>query len=428
MAQNSPLVCPTCHTPAAAGQRFCSECGTVLSSEAHKPTMLASAEQQAQISGAQFYAQTTDANVTPPPPPLNSFISPPQQPLAPALKAAQVPAPGTYAVPNYARAPRRSRGWLITSIVLLLVLALGGAGFYVLSHRSPAGNQSGTSGNAQQSTPGGGGSTPGSGGNGNTPTSSGSTTEQLNLSFTYSSIALTITSVEYAASFPDDTRQAVRVSFKESNPTSYPVRLLYGDVTRLMLPDGSVIGSVQTKNFALPAPGISDENWIDFPVSASISDLSTLVLQMGRQSESQMQIPLKPNADLSKFQDKTATPNATFQYAGLKWTMTKAVESLSAAGAQATTGNVYVTLTLQAVNPTNQGVYTFPSTYMRLKAGETTSAPSYATIPDLITAQSSGSGTVMFLVPQGNTTFTLIMLARQGSPPISQVTQDVQIS
>src|SRR5437588_9958880 len=158
MAQNSPLLCPKCHTPAEANQRFCAECGTTLNIGANKPTSLASDSQLAQAaspgldggtqspterapksfdatmltpqpgssspglplstpptpqsggqapysfgspystvptSGNQFYSEATDANVIPPPPPPESFIA--------ARQHSPTPAPGTYVVPDYAR-------------------------------------------------------------------------------------------------------------------------------------------------------------------------------------------------------------------------------------------------------------------------------------------------------------------------------------
>ena len=45
MAQNPPLLCPNCNTPAPPNQRFCSECGTTLNIGANKPTALASESQ-----------------------------------------------------------------------------------------------------------------------------------------------------------------------------------------------------------------------------------------------------------------------------------------------------------------------------------------------------------------------------------------------
>ncbi|TMF45898.1 MAG: hypothetical protein E6I32_12370 [Chloroflexi bacterium] len=487
MAQNPPLLCPNCNTPAPPNQRFCSECGTTLNIGANKPTALASESQFAQAappgqnngsqdateraprpgfappvaplstpptpqpgmapgqapyasgasystvptSGNQFYSQATDANVIPPPPPPDSFVAAHQQ--------SPTPAPGTYVVPDYARAPKRSRGLLIISIVLLLILALGAIGIYALTHR---GNQTGN--NGTQNTPGANGNTPGTtvtpgatqtSGSGNTPTpggnGNGAANETVNLMLTYASLDITITSVQYAQSFPDDssvTSGGVRVAFKESAGPKVGI-FAYSDVARLILPDQSVIAPVNEQNGTGPDAGTTRNNWIDFPVTSQPADLSKLMLQMGASGENQMLILLSTSADLSKYQPKTVTPNAMFQYSGVNWTITSATKSLSASGKQATTGNVYITVTLKADNPSSNEFIGYVGDFMRLKSGDTTTSPtSDSTFPTSVPASSSGTtGTVVFLMPQGSTAFTLIMLM-QSNPPVNQVTANFQIS
>ncbi len=468
MAQNPPLLCPNCNTPAPPNQRFCSECGTTLNVGANKPTALASESQFAQAappgqnngsqdateraprpgsappvaplstpptpqpgmapgqapyasgasystvptSGNQFYSQATDANAIPPPPPPDSFVAARQQ--------SPTPAPGTYVVPDYARAPKRSRrGLLIISIVLLLILALGtqntpGAGSTPGSTVTPGATQTSGSGN-----------TPTPGGNGN-----GAANETVSLMFTYASLNITITSVQYAQSFPDDssvTSGGVRVAFKESAGPKLAA-FLYIDAARLILPDQSVVAPVNEQYSISPDTGTSRTNWIDFSVTTQPADLSKLVLQMGSTQENQMLIPLNASADLGKYQPKTITPNKMFQYGGVNWTITNVTESLSASGHQATTGNVYVVVTLKADNPSSNGFTIFVGDSTRLKSGGTTNSPTGdSTFPYTVPASSTGTtGTIIFLMPQGSTAFTLIMLAQQ-SPPINQITADFQI-
>ena len=390
----------------------------------------------APASGDQFYAQTTDADVIPPPPPPDSFISTPQQVPAPPYYTP--PAPGYTGVPSYARAPKRSRGCLITSIVLLLVLALGGIGafFALRSHGTSGGNQSGNSANGQQATrsasgntPVSSGSTPGSGGS---PTTAGPVTEQLNSMFTYASIEMTITSVQEANSFPDDnsvTQGVVRINLNEENPTQHSGGFLYSDVARLVLADGTTATSDNAQNNIGPDSSTSRTNWIDFAVPSSNPDLSKLILRMGKATENQMDIPLMPNADLSKYQPKTVTPNTTFQYAGLNWTITSATESLSANDQQATAGNVFISVTLKVDNPTSSDFNAYWGDYIRLKSGNTTSAPTTdTTLPLNFAAGSTGStGNVFFVMPQGSTSFMLMMLARPSSPPINAASTTFQI-
>lgn len=459
MAQNNPLICPKCGTLAEAGQRFCAECGTVLNIDVNKPTTLASdISYSPTIPAPQFYSGTTDSNPIPPPPPAESYPSLPQaasQPMqpTPSLPAltpmptpapAPAPSPGTYVpVPDYARAPKRSRGCLLVSVVLLLVLIAGGVGaYFVFFH-----NKGGTSNqNNQNLTPGTGntpttqptnGITPSSSpspaptnGITSTPGTSGVTSEQVNLAFTYSSINYTITSVEYSNSFADDTSVAggVRVSFNESNPTSGSVYFGYNNVARLMLTDGTLLAPGNESHSTPPAAQTSGVNWIDFALSAQPADLSKLVLIIGTGSENQMKIPLSPGADLSQYQPITSSPNSTFTYNGLNWTLTKATSAYSAGDLQATTGNIYVTVTLSAVNNTSQDFVNGPNNYMRLKEGGVTNTPaSFSTFPVTVSAQSTSSGDVTFLMPQSSTTFTLILLAQQGNPPVNQVTVNFQI-
>jgi len=69
------------------------------------------------------------------------------------------------------------------------------------------------------------------------------------------------------------------------------------------------------------------------------------------------------------------------------------------------------------------------STYARLKSGDIINSPTGNTFPVDIAAGTTGTtGTVTFLMPQNNSSFTLTMLARTNTtPPASQVTRDFQI-
>jgi hypothetical protein len=298
---------------------------------------------------------------------------------------------------------------------------LGGVGaFFVVRHNTATGsNQNGNNSSGQQSTSSGSSNTPTSvttpGSNGNSPTTNGPVTVPLNLKFTYSSVDITLVSVQQASSFPDDSSTSqggVRVATKESNSTTNNVSYSYGDIVRLVMPDGSIIAPSNEKSFEAPAAGVSQDNWIDFAVTSQNIDLSKLILRYGSATESQMNIPLTSNADLSKYQPKTVTPNSTFQYAGMNWTLVSATESLSANGQQATTGMVYVTVTLKAVNSSANNFSGYPGDYMRLQSGDSKSPPSNFTFPTSVASQSTGTGVVSFLIPQGGTSFTLLMLAQ----------------
>lgn len=462
MASNQPTVLASGEQATLASQgsgaQFATQPapGTNGSSDtATAPTQLVGAPDNQPIatvptSGAHFYSQTTDANPIPPPPPPDSLVAPlyqtpnPYQAPDRTPPAQPTPAPGTYSVPDYARPQHRSRFGLVVSLVLLLVLMLGAVAAYALFFHKSGNNTPGNQGNTStQNTPatngntpasnvaattGTGNSTPGSGSTTPTATTSttgnGSTSEQVNLAFTYASINITITNVEYATSFSDDnnTPGGVRVAFTENNPTSNNPNFLYSDVARLILPDQTSIPPSGELQPISPDSQSTRPNWLDFPVTSQPAELSKLVLQMGKAAEQQMQIPLAPGTDLSKYQSKMATPGTTFQYAGLNWTLKSATEGLSAADHQASTGNVYVTVTLGIVNPTANDYSAYYGDIARLSAGGTTNAPtSDSTFPIPVSSQASGTATLIFLVPQGSSAYTLVMLATS-SPPAQQVT------
>jgi hypothetical protein len=392
-------------------------------------------------SGDQFYAQATDVDAIPPPPPPDSYISIPQE--APASPYFTTPSQVKGTVPAYAQAPKRSKGCLIAGIVLLLVLALGVVGgvYIVRLNNSTGSSQNGNGSSGEQSTQSGSSNTPNTnsvtatsnttpGSNGNTPNTGGPATVPLNLKFTYSSVDITLVSVQQANSFTDDTstpQGGIRVATMESNSTTHDVRYSYSDIIRLVMPDGSIIAPSNAKYSVGPAAGVSQENWIDFAVTSHNIDLSKLILRYGSATENQMVIPLAPHADLSKYQSRTVMPNSTFQYDGVNWTLVSATESLSANGQQASTGMVYVTVTLKAVNSSANNFSAYPGDYMRLQTGDSKSPPSDFTFPTSVASQSNGNGTVTFAIPQGGTSFTLLMLAQQSSPPIQGASVTFQI-
>lgn len=343
-----------------------------------------------------------------------------------------VPPGGTYTpapVPAYAQKPKRGHGCLITSIVLLVVLAAGIGGFVFL--RSHSGTT--TRGNGTPTAASHTGNTPVSGNAGNTPTVSTSGVEQLNLKITYANVSLTIVSAQIANSFPDDNASpgsagVVRVNLQENNATAGNPGYLESNVILLVLPDGSTVRQNNQKQDISPDAGVNRPNWLDFPLSSQVT-VGQLTLRIGKSTENQMDVPLKPGADLSKYQDKTSSPNAQFQYAGISWTLKTATLSYSYNDRQATTGNLYVILNLSAANNSSSGFVAGVSQYMRLQAGGNSTEPDgTTTIPIQISAHTTASGIVAFLMPQGTTSFTLVMLAQpNASPPISQVTQNFQI-
>jgi hypothetical protein len=220
----------------------------------------------------------------------------------------------------------------------------------------------------------------------------------------------------------------VRVHLKESAGSKVGT-FLYSDVARLILPDKTTVAPISEQNAFSPEAGTTRTNQLDFPVATSIK-ISQLTLQLGTDKEAQIALPLTGKADLSAFTTKTANPNASTQYHGLSWTVTTATQSLSASGRQAPQGMRYVVVTLKVDNPGASYFSAYWGDYARLKAGDATSAPTTdSTLPTSFPGNSSGAtGTLIFEVPAGVTSYSLILLAKpDAAPPVSQSTIDFQI-
>ena len=465
MAQKPTQFCTECGAPLAAGQRFCTNCGATMEINANDPTAAASNSPQAggvnvatsgpttpntspptmqASTGSDPYLIREQMDLPPPPPPASGAYNPytssvpggpqiyTQNASVPSAEYAPPPAPtpGTYStVPPYARA-RKSHGCLIVSIILLLVLAAGIGGVVFLKTRLT----NAINGQANNNTPGTISTTgPGGSSTGNTPGTVVRSSEQLNLKFAYSSIEVSVVSAQLANSFADDhssTGQAgvVRLNLHEANNSAGNPDYLESDVLLLVLPDGSNVQLTNSQQPISPNSGVSRDNWMDFAMNSQIR-LDQLSLRVGTSSQHQMTVPLKPGANLSKYQNKSGSPNAQFQYAGLNWTLKTVALSYSFSDNQATAGNLYVIVTLSIVNNTSNDYYIFPSDYMRMQAGGNSAAPNGTpTLPSNVAASGTGEGAVGFLVPQNATSFTLVMLARSDmNPPATQVTQTFQL-
>ena len=342
-------------------------------------------------------------------------------------------------MPAYAQKPKGNRGCVTGSVVLLLVLALGVGGYFLLhalGNRGATGNGPGSNGTPGNGTPYNGtatsatnNSTPGS-----TTGANAATTEQLNLQVTYASIGITMISAQIASSFADDTSTTagsagvVRINLRENNATASNPDYIEADSMLLLLPGGTTAQPSNEQQGVSPAQGVNRLNWLDFPLNAQVA-LNQLTLRIGKQGENQMDIPLQARANLSKYQDKTSNLNTPFKYGSLSMTIKTATLSYSYADQQASTGNSYVILTLAATNNTSTTIDVYPPSYMRMQASGNSIQPDNTyTLPYGVNANTSASGVVAFLVPQNTTTFTLVMLAQpDATPAISQVTQGFQI-
>lgn len=476
MAQRPPSFCTECGTPLATDQRFCANCGAAVAPNTSDPTALANPPQaeiaegsgspplatgpttpdthpsvmQASTGGDPYLTrEQADASplAPPPPPPVSGAYNPytSSAPGGPQVYGQEVSAPSAgytspppvapslapNVVPPYARA-RKSHACLIISIILLVVLAagIGGTVFLVKYVAGKTNTLLATVGLKSTATPGGSiGNIGGSG----TPTGNVNASEQVNLSLTYASIEITVKSVQLANSFTDDSNTGgqvgvVRLNLHEANNSPDNPLYLESDVLRLVLPNGNSIQTAEQQHFESPDSGVAQDNWVDFSLNTQVQ-LNQLTLRIGKASEQQMDMPLKPNTDLGKYKDRSSSPNAQFQYAGVNWTLKTATLSYSYHDQQATTGNFYLILSIAIANNTSNDFSFFPSDIMRVQSGGNSAPPdSNTTLPVTTASNGTGSGVVAFLVPQGTTSFTLVMLAQpNGTPPTGQVTQPFQV-
>ena len=175
------------------------------------------------------------------------------------------------------------------------------------------------------------------------------------------------------------------------------------------------------------APGATQTGILDFAVPGD-TKAKLCVLRLGATNEAQLDIPLTPGANLSRYAPVTSNiTKATFQYLNLNYALVSATSQLSIDGKQASKGMHYVTLTLKVDNTLSQTAIPGSAfAYMRLRAGSTIATPVGTTLPVSFDAGVNGkTGTVTFLVPQNTTTYTLILLAQSG---FDQVTQDFRVS
>ena len=447
MAQLSPPPCPQCGTPIALGQRFCSNCGATADPGFSKPTAAGSGEHYPRVP-----EMAKELSVPPPPP--ESYYPPPASPTPPPPPEGsynQPIQPNTYypeqqaqnfsqqqgyqatptPVPAYAKPVKDSSksvlgqiGCGVLLVILLIVGICGGISYAVYRWVASSANSTTTSSTTSNTTT--------INGNG-TPQSIPPTTTQIGSTVTYASVDVTVINAQKASSFTGDDANSnspyvVRLNIKEHNPTTGSVYLFYNDNLHLILPDGTSVAATSEHDNGGIGQAVTRTNWVDFPVSTNV-DVSKLTARFGGANEAQMDVRLTGSGDVSKYQLKTITPNSTFTYAGLSWTLTTVTSSWSANGKQADSGMRYVVVTLKANNPTQSDFYAFANDYIRLKSDTTTSSPTNNTFTSSIAAGTTGStGTVTFLMSQSASSFTLVMLPRTDTtPPATQVTTNFQI-
>ncbi|HLZ63829.1 MAG TPA: zinc ribbon domain-containing protein [Ktedonosporobacter sp.] len=421
-------ICANCGAPLSGNQAFCERCG-------------------APADATKGGTPTAMGTPPPPPPPLpqtgpyggnQPYPSPPFG-RAPERMGQEYPRPAPpfqeQPVPAFAQPPKDSSKKVLGQIgcgflaIILLVLAICGGvsygGYVWLKGLAQSASATTTASQTQTNST----SSQVNNDTTATPAAIPAKTVPINLTVTYASNDITILSIQQATSLDGDrtnTTGVLRLNLKEANNGG--ARYLYSDVAHLILPDHSSIPDNFDQHYSPPDKAATQTNWLDFALPTSTA-VDQLVLRLGTTTEAQMDIPLKPQADVSMYKPKTVTPgNAQTTYDGVKWTITSATLQWSADGAQADTGKRYVTLQMRFDNNSSQSTQGYYGDYVRLKAGDSTNVPTgNTTIPLSFGAGQTGqTGQVSFLVPQGVTSFTLVLLGN--TTGVQQATIDFQIS
>jgi hypothetical protein len=244
-------------------------------------------------------------------------------------------------------------------------------------------------------------------------------TTAINSSVPYAGVDVTILNVQQSQSFINDpntgTNGMVRLNLREHNQTETKVVWSYATIARLILPDKSLVSPTFVNSVVSIAPGGSQTSVVDFAVPSN-DPVSQLTFVLGATNEAQMLISIMRNANLSKYQPETINLNGQMQYFGLNWTLTSATSSLSIQGQQSAKGMRYITLTLKVENTLSQVAITgSPYEYMRLRYGNRTALPQYATIPVAFNVGVADvTGSASFQVSQNTRSFTLILEPQKG--------------
>jgi hypothetical protein len=329
-------------------------------------------------------------------------------------------------LPAYARVPRRKRARTFTLVgcgaLLLILIFLAFTSYQWLNAQHQP-----TSTDKPTSTP-----PPTATSQTQHDTSTAPVVTTLNLkSVTYASVNISVIDVQQATGFPDDQpyqpTDMLRITLQENNTSSQTADYFYSDCAHLILPDGTIVASSQSKDGYGPAQDIKRTTWIDFLVSRQINP-QTIMLQLGTSTESQIKIPLKKDANLDSYQPKTVPLHTPLHYGSTVWTLTSATQQLSYHTKQADKGMVYIIVGITIDNPGQQSFYPFPDDYVRLQSGATKNGPTYCTLPSYLNAQQTNSqGECGFLMPATSTAYTFLLLPNTDIGATQQVSSNFQL-
>ncbi len=408
MTQSTTHSCASCGSSVPDAMRFCPNCGTPAGIPQAPPPPPVDAYAPTQ-KVAPFTAYPQQGN-------LPAYQPPPaQQGYQPPLQNVQPP-------PAYARPPKNSsRGMLkVAVILLLLILVLGAAGYFAFHALSSRGGTTARTGTTSATT----------------PTQAPLITMPINATVTYASVNITIINAQQAMSFADDTGtpahgvvrlnlHAVQSDVTSLDFTSAPA-YAYGESFALLLPGGNKVALGGYKDIPGPARKGDQMTWIDFPASTGLK-VNQMILQIGKDTEEQLQVPLTGHADLSQYQPKQSAPNLRVPFGSMFWTLKTATLKLSDSGTQVNKGMRFLVLTFSLDNPGTDGLNAFPPDFIRLQYGGTTTVLDQSVVGDAAAGTTNIPGIFSFLVPQDTTAATFILLPGHTPGAITQATIPFQV-
>lgn len=199
-----------------------------------------------------------------------------------------------------------------------------------------------------------------------------------------------------------------------------------GETFALLLPGGKKGALGGYKDITGPARKGDQTTWIDFPASTGLK-VNQMILQIGKDTEEQLLVPLTGHADLSQYQPRQSTPNLRVAFGSMFWTLKTVTLKLSDSATQVEKGKRFLVLSFSLDNPGTEGYSAFPPDFIRLHYDATTIALEQAVIGNAAAGTTNVPGLVSFLVPQDITTATFILLPGHTPGATSQATISFQI-
>ncbi|MDQ2903701.1 MAG: hypothetical protein M3Y81_09130 [Chloroflexota bacterium] len=265
------------------------------------------------------------------------------------------------------------------------------------------------------------------------------TTTLINSTVIYASVNITIVNAQQATSFADDhstpaqgvvrlNLHAVQSDVNNVGTTYFTTSSAYAypEAFALLLPGGKKVAMGSYKDLSGPPQKGNQTTWIDFPASTGLK-VSQMTLHIGKDAEEQIQVPLTGHADLSQYQSRQSTLHLRVPFGSTFWTLKTVTLKLSDSGAQVTKGIRFLVLRFSVDDPSTNGGNAYPPDYMRLQYGGTIITLEQVALGDVAPHTTNVPGIVSFLVPQGTTAATFILLPGHTPGATSQATIPFQI-